>query len=317
MHSPVSTQAFAHLRDASGPSPVRKMSMMPLMTARGSACTPPGPVTGQTSTHLPQRVQASAIAATRSASALSKVSVMRPRPGSLGCRPRASDLGLARDRLFTVRMSATADIRRGPIVPHIVASGIWVPACAGTTAESRGRRGTRAEKLPRHRDALHLDPHFGLREALHGDGGAGGEILAEQLGAQFRHAGGVAGVDEEHRHGHHVGELGARLRQGLLDVAEGLLELGIEIASERFPGVIDLAGVAGDVDRPCCPLGDDARRERALDLPGAANERFLHGSLHLPSCVVPAKAGTHCAPRPASGIWIPAYAGMTALMWKR
>ena len=76
MHSPVSTQAFAHLRDASGPSPVRRMSMMPAMTATGSALTPPGPVTGQTSTHLPQRVQASAIAATRSARAVSKVSVM-------------------------------------------------------------------------------------------------------------------------------------------------------------------------------------------------------------------------------------------------
>src|ERR1700720_4409255 len=79
MHSPVSTQAFAHLRDASGPSPVLRMSMMPEMTATGSALTPPGPVTGQTSTHLPQRVQAAAIAATRSARAASKVTVMRPR----------------------------------------------------------------------------------------------------------------------------------------------------------------------------------------------------------------------------------------------
>src|SRR5712692_4712685 len=79
MHSPLSTQALAHLREASGPSPVRRMSITPLMTATGSALTPPGPVTGQTSTHLPQRVQASAIASTRAASAVSKVSVMRPR----------------------------------------------------------------------------------------------------------------------------------------------------------------------------------------------------------------------------------------------
>src|SRR5712691_3826363 len=84
MHSPVSTQALAHLRDASGPSPVFRMSMMPAMTATGSALTPPGPVTGQTSTHLPQRVQASAIAATRSVSAVSNVTVMRPR--SLGAK---------------------------------------------------------------------------------------------------------------------------------------------------------------------------------------------------------------------------------------
>ncbi len=54
--------------------------MIPEMTARGSAFTPPGPVTGQTSTHLPQRVQASAIAATRSLSAASNVTVMRMRP---------------------------------------------------------------------------------------------------------------------------------------------------------------------------------------------------------------------------------------------
>src|SRR5262249_31232815 len=79
MHSPVSTQAFAHLRAASGPSPVRRMSMTPAMTARGSASTPPAPVTGQTSTHLPQRVHASAIAATRADSAVSKLSVMPPR----------------------------------------------------------------------------------------------------------------------------------------------------------------------------------------------------------------------------------------------
>src|SRR5262252_5782692 len=80
MHSPVSTQALAHLREASGPSPVRRMSMTPAMTARGSASTPPGPVTGQTSTHLPQRVQALAIAATRADSAGSNVSVMLSRP---------------------------------------------------------------------------------------------------------------------------------------------------------------------------------------------------------------------------------------------
>src|SRR5438128_6399549 len=79
MHSPVSTQAFAHLRDASGPSPVRTISMIPSITARGSAATPPGPVTGQTSTHLPQRVQASVIAVTRAASAVSNVWLMLPR----------------------------------------------------------------------------------------------------------------------------------------------------------------------------------------------------------------------------------------------
>src|SRR5262245_57774467 len=149
MHSPVSTQAFAHLRDDSGPSPVRKMSMMPEMTARGSAFTPPGPVTGQTSTHLPQRVQASAIAATRPANALSKVSVMRPQSTNIRLEYRRTG----------------GELKPRPLHPA---------------------------SLLRDRDALHLEHHFRLREALHRDGGAGGEILAEQLGAQFRHARGVA-----------------------------------------------------------------------------------------------------------------------------
>src|SRR5918995_1448112 len=45
MHSPESTQAFAHLRAASVPSPRRKMSSTPAITARGSALTPPASVT--------------------------------------------------------------------------------------------------------------------------------------------------------------------------------------------------------------------------------------------------------------------------------
>src|SRR5437899_8244935 len=88
MHSPLSTQAFAQLRDACGPWPVRRISMIPAMTARGSPLTSPGPVTGQTSTHLPQRVQASAIAATRPASAASKVSVMWALGKAISCRGR-------------------------------------------------------------------------------------------------------------------------------------------------------------------------------------------------------------------------------------
>jgi hypothetical protein len=50
--------------------------MTPSITARGAAVTPPGPVTGQASTHLPQRVQAPSIVSTRSVRACSKVMVM-------------------------------------------------------------------------------------------------------------------------------------------------------------------------------------------------------------------------------------------------
>src|SRR5947208_1391143 len=95
MHSPVSTQAFAHLREASGPVPVLRISMMPLTTSTGSALTPPGPVTGQTSTHLPQRVQASAISSTRADRADSKVMVIGARP--VGSKSRKVYSGRAVD----------------------------------------------------------------------------------------------------------------------------------------------------------------------------------------------------------------------------
>src|SRR5436190_293201 len=243
MHSPLRTQAFAHLREASGPSPVRRMSMMPAITADGSALTPPGPVTGQTSTHLPQRVQASAIAATRAESALSKLSVMLPR--GVSCETTAPPWGVE------------AWLRAGP---------------------GLSRTGAAPPPLGRHRDALHLDHHLRLGEPLHGDRGARREVLAEQFRAQLGHAGGVARVDEEHRHGHHVAELRAGLGERLLDIAEGLLELRVEIGGERFAGVIRLPGVPGDIDGPARAFSDDAGRERALDLPCAANERFFHSS---------------------------------------
>ena len=59
---------------------------MPSMTLRGAASTLPGPVTGHTSTHLPQRVHASVIASTRAASAVAKVSVI--------CLPAAEYIAL-------------------------------------------------------------------------------------------------------------------------------------------------------------------------------------------------------------------------------
>src|SRR5882724_7018294 len=73
MHSPLSMQAAAHLRDASGPSPVRTRSMIPLMMSPAlTPAIPAGFTLGQTSTHLPQRVQASIMSSTRAPSAVSK-----------------------------------------------------------------------------------------------------------------------------------------------------------------------------------------------------------------------------------------------------
>jgi hypothetical protein len=73
MHSPLSMQDAAHLRDASGPSPVRTMSSTPLMMSSGVASAIPAGLTlGQTSTHLPHRVQVSSMSSTRPPRAVSK-----------------------------------------------------------------------------------------------------------------------------------------------------------------------------------------------------------------------------------------------------
>jgi hypothetical protein len=72
MHSPLSMQEVAQRREASGPSPWRTMSSTPLMTSAGLASARPAGFTlGQTSTHLPHRVQASSMSSTRWPSAVS------------------------------------------------------------------------------------------------------------------------------------------------------------------------------------------------------------------------------------------------------
>jgi hypothetical protein len=74
MHSPLSRHELAHVRDASGPSPVRTMSITPLMTSAGAASPrPAGATLGHTSTHLPQRVQASSMSSMRADRAVSKL----------------------------------------------------------------------------------------------------------------------------------------------------------------------------------------------------------------------------------------------------
>src|ERR1044071_7126166 len=78
MHSPESTQASAHLREGSGPLPIRTMSSTPAMAAAGSASAmPAGAVIGQASKHLPHLVQASSIVSTRAARAVSKGPAMQ------------------------------------------------------------------------------------------------------------------------------------------------------------------------------------------------------------------------------------------------
>src|SRR5215467_13093309 len=83
MHSPESTQALAHLREASGPSPLRTTSSTPAIAALGSAsATPAAPVIGQASKHLPHLVQASSMVSTRAVRAVSKASGIALLPGT-------------------------------------------------------------------------------------------------------------------------------------------------------------------------------------------------------------------------------------------
>src|SRR3954470_17650582 len=77
MHSPESTQALAHRRDASGPPPIRTMSSTPAITSRGAVMsTLAGSVIGHASTHLPHLVHASAMASARWRSAVSKAALI-------------------------------------------------------------------------------------------------------------------------------------------------------------------------------------------------------------------------------------------------
>src|ERR1700742_5241450 len=90
MHSPLSKQEAAHCRDASGPSPDLRMSSTPLMMSFGAAsATPAGATLGQTSTHLPHRVQASSISLTRSPRAVSNDRAVSEdvSPGCIGGSP--------------------------------------------------------------------------------------------------------------------------------------------------------------------------------------------------------------------------------------
>src|SRR5262245_6277861 len=100
MHSPLSRQELAHLRDVSGPLPVRTMSITPLMTSVGAtSLRPAGSTLGHTSTHLPQRVQASSISSTRAVSADSKVvAFMRRYPKSFASRQGNASPGEPPDR---------------------------------------------------------------------------------------------------------------------------------------------------------------------------------------------------------------------------
>src|SRR6478752_3983481 len=74
MHAPLRMQDCAHLRDASGPLPVRTSSRMPPMMSSDFVVRemPAGSTLGQASTHFPHRVQASSMSSAYSARDVSK-----------------------------------------------------------------------------------------------------------------------------------------------------------------------------------------------------------------------------------------------------
>jgi hypothetical protein len=138
------------------------------------------------------------------------------------------------------------------------------------------RRDDGAARSWRDRDALDLDQDRRVGKAGHGDGGAGGKILAENLSPQLGHARGIARVGDEHRHGDQIGKFRIGFGQGLIDVAEGLPALRLEIPGERAAIVGLGPRVARNVDRARGTGDDNGRGKRTLLLPSAAHEGLLH-----------------------------------------
>src|SRR5262245_368294 len=97
--------------------------------------------------------------------------------------------------------------KRGPIVPKTVASGMWVPACAGTTR--RGIGDLRAPSPYRARNANLIDRAL----ALGGVEREGGNVDVELLAGGGDHAVGS---------GHETGRRRQRHAAGVLEVLAGL-----------------------------------------------------------------------------------------------
>src|SRR6478609_11390076 len=113
MHSPLRMHAAAHFRDASGPSPVRTISIIPLMISPASAI-PAGATLGQTSTHLPHRVQASSMSSTRAPSAVSKdISLIGLHPLANAKDQTTHGLGIGSGNLVLARRGVNGKARTG------------------------------------------------------------------------------------------------------------------------------------------------------------------------------------------------------------
>src|SRR5271169_4745986 len=179
MHSPLSMQDAAHLREASGPWPVRTISSTPLMTSFGFASLMPAGLTlGQTSTHLPHFVQASSMRSARSLRAVSKETSF------IGCRSSALGKPISivahpspRGQLIPVRPCVCAKVaaalaahpRPEPRHRHLVAVPLYVDdamvaAATPGTPYAEGAHAIGAHIAERHRSELIRHTYFGLCE---------------------------------------------------------------------------------------------------------------------------------------------------------
>src|SRR3954469_14368032 len=133
------------------------------------------------------------------------------------------------------------------------------------------------------RDPLHLDQHFGAREARHGDESAGREVVAKNLATQLRETVAEPRVGDEHRHCHHIGELAAGLFQGTSEPGEYLAHLAVEIGGERAPRRVFDRHLAGEPGDAAAALGRDrlriTARLRGLALQIISLHCFWHSAL--------------------------------------
>src|SRR5438067_969378 len=84
-------------------------------------------------------------------------------------------------------------------------------------------------------DALHLDEHFGARQAGDGDQRARRIVVAEDLAAELREAVAEPRIGDEHGHRHHVREPPAGLFERAAEPGKHLAHLTVEIGGERAP----------------------------------------------------------------------------------
>ena len=93
-----------------------------------------------------------------------------------------------------------------------------------------------------------------------GDRGAGGKAVAvEQRRPQLRHPRRVTCVDQEDGHGDDVRQFAAGCGKRLADVAEHLVELGVEVAGERAAVIRRRTGMSCHPDDDLIALGNNGR----------------------------------------------------------